>query len=165
MPRKNTSSQKAAVVKVTTDTPPPPKKRRPGKSKPKLSTAAWIGYILAGVVVGTGLAVFAVRYRLLSPRIISGLVLVLGVGLAAWFLQPKKRDPRWALVGGGVAAIGASQFMFQTLARPRNGSSRSGRPNATCPARLRRRRWHSRTWTGTRTWISSSRTPSSIDCT
>ena len=129
MSKKNGSTQKAALVKVTTDPPPPakPRKRRQSKQpKHKLSAAAWIGYILAGVVVGTGIAVFAVRYRLLSPRIISGLVLVLGVGLAAWFLRPKKRDPRWALVGGGVAAIGASQFMFQTLAKPRNAASSGG---------------------------------------
>ena len=44
------------------------------------------------------------------------------VGLAVWFLRPKKRDMRWALVGGGVAAIGASQFIFQTLAKPRNAA-------------------------------------------
>ena len=121
-------TQKAAVVKVTTEDPPDkPRKRRSRTAKPaKMSTAAWIGYILAGVVVGTGLAVFAVRYRLLSPRIISGLVLVLGVGLAGWFLRPKKRDMRWALVGGGVAAIGASQFIFQTLAKPRNAESSGG---------------------------------------
>ena len=126
MAKKNGATQKAAVVKVTTEEPTKPRKRRRGSPKQKMSTAAWIGYILAGVVVGTGLAVFAVRYRLLSPRIISGLVLVLGIGIAAWFLRPKKRDPRWALVGGGVAAIGASQFMFQTLARPRNAANSGG---------------------------------------
>ena len=128
MPRKKTNgdngSQKTAVVKVTTAKPR--RSSRRGSGKPKLTTAAWIGYILAGVVIGTGLAVFAVRYRLLSPRIVSGLVLVLGVGLAAWFLRPKKSDPRWALVGGGVAAIGASQFMFQTLAKPRNAQNGGG---------------------------------------
>lgn len=126
MPRKNATSQKAAVVKVTTAKPHGPCKPRKVTPKHKLSTASWIGYILAGVVIGTGLAVFAVRYRLLSPRIIAGLVLVLGIGLAAWFLRPKKRDPRWALVGGGVAAIGASQFLFQTLARPRNSAESGG---------------------------------------
>ena len=131
MPKKNNgTTQKAAVVKVTTEEPTtsPTKKKRKRVQAPrhKMSTAAWIGYILAGVVVGTGLAVLAVRYRLLSPRIISGLVLVLGIGLAAWFLRPKKRDPRWALVGGGVAAIGASQFIFQTLARPRNAANSGG---------------------------------------
>jgi hypothetical protein len=114
------------MVRVTTAEPAKPRRRRAASPKHKISAAAWIGYILAGVVVGTGIAVFAVRYRLLSPRIISGLVLVLGIGLAAWFLRPKKRDPRWALVGGGVAAIGASQFMFQTLARPRNSSHAGG---------------------------------------
>ena len=122
MPAKKTSSTKSAMVKVSTKTPSTP--RSPPKRK--LSAASWLGYILAGVVAGTGLAVLAVRYRLLSPRIVSGLVLVLGVGLSAWFLQPKKRDPRWALVGGGVAAIGASQFMFQTLARPRNAGESGG---------------------------------------
>ncbi len=115
------TTKKAAVVKVTTAKP---RARAPAKSK--LSTAAWIGYILTGVVVGTGLAVLAVRYQLLSPRIVSGLVLALGVGIAAWFLSPKKRDPRWALVGGGVAAIGASQFLFQTLAKPRNAGETGG---------------------------------------
>ena len=124
MPKKNGSNQKTAMIKVSTPRPAKPRKRAPAKAK--LSTAAWIGYILAGVVVGTGLAVFAVRYRLLSPRVVSGLVLVLGVGLAAWFLQPKKRDPRWALVGGGVSAIGASQFLFQTLAKPRNAQHAGG---------------------------------------
>ena len=126
MSRKNASSQKAAVVKVTTARPATPCKPRTVTPKDKLSTAAWIGYILAGVVVGTGIAVLAVRYRLMSPRIVSGLVLVLGIGLAAWFLRPKKRDPRWALVGGGVAAIGASQFLFQTLAKPRNAAESGG---------------------------------------
>ena len=125
MPKKTTTRKQAprtAMVKVETAPTTTRSRRKPTKSRqPPMSTAAWIGYILAGVVVGTGLAVFAVRYRLLSPRIVSGLVLVLGIGIAAWFLRPKKRDPRWALVGGGVAAIGASQFMFQTLARPRNG--------------------------------------------
>ena len=122
--KKKTAPKKAAVVKVTTSKPASKPRRAAAKSS--LSTAAWIGYILAGVVVGTGLAVFAVRYRLLSPRIVSGLILVLGVGLASWFLRPKKRDPRWALVGGGVAAIGASQLMFQTLARPRNAQNSGG---------------------------------------
>ncbi len=118
MPAKKKATPRAAVVKVSTAKPARSSPRKPAKSK--LSTASWIGFLLAGVVVGTGVAVLAVRYRLLSPRIVSGLILVLGVGLSAWFLSPKKRDPRWALVGGGVAAIGASQFMFQTLARPRN---------------------------------------------
>ena len=129
MPRKNESNPRTAVVKLTTGDPPTaprPRKAKQVNPKHKLSAAAWIGYILAGVVVGTGIAVFAVRYRLLSPRIVSGLVLVLGIGLAAWFLQPKKRDSRWALVGGGVAAIGASQFMFQTLAKPRNAANAGG---------------------------------------
>ena len=127
MPKKNGTTQKGAVVKVTAAEPAKPRKRRTARpQKHKMSAAAWIGYILAGVVVGTGLAVFAVRYRLLSPRVIAGLVLVLGIGIAAWFLQPKKRDPRWALVGGGVAAIGASQFIFQTLAKPRNAASSGG---------------------------------------
>ena len=127
MAKKSGTTQKAAVVKVTTEGPTTPRRRRCGGPKPKkMSTAAWIGYILAGVVVGTGIAVFAVRYRLLSPKIVAGLVLVLGVGLAAWFLRPKKRDSRWALVGGGVAAIGASQFLFQTLAKPRNAASSGG---------------------------------------
>lgn len=128
MPRKKNGTQKAALVTVATaDSAKPTQRRRPrGSPKNKLSTAAWIGYILGGVVMGTGIAVFAVRYRLLSPRIISGLVLVLGIGIAAWFLRPKKRDPRWALVGGGVAAIGASQFMFQTLAKPRNSENSGG---------------------------------------
>ena len=126
MPRKS-PQKRTAMVKVTTAKPSRSSNRscrKPAKSS--MSTAAWIGYILAGVVLGTGLAVVAVRYRLLSPRIVSGLVLVLGIGLAAWFLQPKKRDPRWALVGGGIAAIGASQFMFQTLARPRNAAESGG---------------------------------------
>lgn len=130
MARKSSTSKKAPVVKVTTTEPPATarkqsRKRSPPKPK-KMSTAAWIGYILAGVVAGTGLAVFAVRYRLLSPKIVFGLILVLGVSMAAWFLRPKARDPRWALVGGGVAAIGASQFLFQTLARPRNAGESGG---------------------------------------
>ena len=122
MPGKTT--KKSPVVKVTTSKPAPQTRRVAPKNK--LSTAAWIGFILTGVVVGTGIAVFAVRYRLLSAKIISGLVLALGIGLAAWFLRPKKRDPRWALVGGGVAAIGASQLLFQTLAGPRNAGESGG---------------------------------------
>ena len=71
MPRKKRSSTpRNAMVKVTT-APPVTTRRckptKPRKTKPPMSTAAWIGYILAGVVVGTGLAVFAVRYRLLDP--------------------------------------------------------------------------------------------------
>jgi len=123
MPRK-TTSKSAPVVKVTTAKPAA--KTRNARASPKLSTAAWIGFILAGVVVGTGLAVFAVRYRLFSARIISGMVLVLGIALAAWFLRAKKQEPRWALVGGGIAAIGASQLMFQTLAQPRNADESGG---------------------------------------
>ena len=125
MPRRS-APKKTAMVKVTTAKPTTRPRASSKACKNKMSTAAWIGYILAGVVVGTGLAVFAVRYRLLSPRIVSGLVLVLGIGLAAWFLQPKKRNPKMALVGGGIAAIGASQFMFQTLARPRNAADSGG---------------------------------------
>ena len=124
-PKKTRTTPKRTAIARVRASPPSTavaKPSPPREAKDKMSTAAWIGYILAGVVVGTGLAVFAVRYRLLSPRIVSGLVLVLGIGLAAWFLRPKKRDSRWALVGGGVAAIGASQFIFQTLARPRNGA-------------------------------------------